>query len=263
MERRDAVRRSRVLVVAIAGLLLVAALAAGCGSTKTTPTTTPEEVGNVTGESIQAFAGNDFQVSLASNPSTGYAWSIMQVPDKAVAVQKGQSQFIQPASSSAVIGAGGTEVWTFTAVAPGTTNITFENKAPGASASTPPAWTHTVAVKVVAKPVTPPAAPKTYTDPKTPINETVGREFHINLTEQAASTGYKWLLSSSYDHTVCVFEGVQFINVNSAQMGSASTEVWRFLTKGKGTTKLTFRYVQPFDKTATPAKTVTFTVNVN
>lgn len=256
-------KRTRILIIAMAGLLLVAALAGGCGGTKTTPTTTPKEVGNVTGESITARAGQDFQVSLAENPSTGYTWAITTEPDKAVIVQKGASTFIQAPESSGLAGAPGTEVWTFTAVAAGNTNIVFENKQAGAKETDPPAWTHNVSVTVTAPPPTPPAAPKTYTDPKTPINETVGREFHINLSEQTASTGYKWLLSSGYNHSVCVFEGVTFIKATSGQMGAAETEVWRFLTKGKGTTKLTFNYVQPFDKTAAPSKTATFTVNVN
>ncbi|MHB8896047.1 MAG: protease inhibitor I42 family protein [Candidatus Geothermincolia bacterium] len=254
--------KKRVLVGVLASLLLLSMLAAGCGSsTKTTPTTTPKEVGNVTGESITAIAGQDFQVALSENPSTGFMWTITTTPDSKVVVQKGKSTFVQAPGSSAVAGAGGTEGWTFTAVAAGNTSIGFENKQAGAPASEPPAWSHTVAVKVTPPPATPPPAPKTYTDPKTPINETVGREFHINLSEQTASTGYKWLLNSGYNHSVCAFQGVKFINV-SGQSGAASTEVWRFLTKGKGTTKLTFNYVQPFNQSGTPAKTVTFTVNV-
>jgi inhibitor of cysteine peptidase len=255
--------RSRALVAVLAGMMLIAVLAAGCGSsTKTTPTTTPKEVGNVTGESLQEFAGTDFQVALPSNPTTGYSWSITQAPDSAIVVQKGQSTFVQAPSSSGVVGAGGTEVWTFTAVAAGTTNIVFTNQQAGAAADTPPAQTHNVSVLVVKKPTTPPAPPKTYTDPNVPINETIGREFHINLSEQTGSTGYKWLLSSNYNHSVAVFEGVRFLSVNSSAMGAAQTEVWRFLTKGAGTTKLTFRYVQSFNPNAAPAKTATFTVNV-
>lgn len=66
-----------------------------------------------------------------------------------------------------------------------------------------------------------------------------------------------------YDHSVCVFQGVYFITATDATMGAASTEVWKFKALGAGETKLTFSYVQPWDTAAEPAKTVTFTVNVN
>ncbi len=168
-----------------------------------------------------------------------------------------------PTTPAKLIGAGGKEVWTFKGVAPGKTDIMFENRQAGSDKSAPPGWTHNASVTVVAAPVKPPEPPKTYTNPKTPIAETVGREFHIDMSEQTASTGYKWLLSSGYDHKVCVFKGVKFLTPTSAAEGAPQTEVWRFETIGKGTTKLTFNYVQPFDKTAKPSQTLTFTVNVN
>lgn len=257
-------KTSRIMVLVLAGLLVAALAVAGCGGKKetTTPGTTPEEVGNVTGESITTRAAEDFQVSLAENPSTGYSWSVTTAPDKAIVVQKGESLFVPAPGSSGMVGAGGTEIWTFTAEAPGSTTIVFENRAPGAKDTDAPAWTHTVAVKVVQKPSTPVPEPRTYTDPNTPIEETVGREFHINMSEQTASTGYKWLLDSGYNHSVCVFEGVRFLSAGT-EMGAPQVEVWRFMTRGAGTTKLKFSYVRPFDKEGTPAKTATFTVNVS
>jgi predicted secreted protein len=203
-------------------------------------------------------------VSLASNPTTGYTWSITQAPDSKVVTQKGTSTFIAPAaSSSTVVGAGGLEVWTFHAVAKGNTNIVFENTQAQAPTGTPPAQTHNVSVTVVAAPTKPVPKPKTYTNAKTPINETVGNEFLINIPEQTGSTGFKWLLSSGYNHGVVVFEGVTFISATGGQIGAAQTEVWRFKSVGKGTTKLTFSYVQPFDKTTPAAQTMVFTVNIN
>ncbi|HEY5527318.1 MAG TPA: protease inhibitor I42 family protein [Candidatus Anoxymicrobiaceae bacterium] len=258
-------RRSRLLVVGLAGLLVAVMMVAGCGSSTTsTPSSTPTNqniVGSVTGESVQAFAGSDFKVSLASNPTTGYVWSITTPPSSAVVTQKGSSTFISSTTSTAVVGAGGLEVWTFHAVAAGTTQIVFTNQQAQSASGAQPAQTHVVSVQVVAKPTKPVSPPKTYTNPATPINETVGREFKINVPEQTASTGFKWLLASSYNHKVCVFEGVTFLAASS-QVGAAQTEVWRFLATGAGTTKLVFNYVQPFDKTTPPAKTLTFTVNV-
>jgi predicted secreted protein len=56
---------------------------------------------------------------------------------------------------------------------------------------------------------------------------------------------------------------VTFISATGGQIGAAQTEVWRFKSVGKGTTKLTFSYVQPFDKTTPAAQTMVFTVNIN
>lgn len=261
-----AVKRSKtVLVVVMLGLFLVGTLAmAGCSSsTPKPPTPPPPTPGNVTGESITATAGSTFKVSLAANPTTGYVWSITKAPDTKVVTQQGEPTYIWPVSSSATVGAGGTEVWTFKAVAAGSTNIVFTNTQVG-NTTAPPAWTHNVSVKVI--PPTPappkPLPIKTYTNPSTPISASPTQEFHINRSEQTGSTGFKWLLNSGYNHTVCVFEGVTFINSTSSAVGAASTEVWKFKALAKGTTYLTFNYVQPFDTTAKPAKTVTFTVNV-
>jgi len=258
------VKRSTLFVAVMAGLLVAVMVAAGCGSSggggSTTTPTTPI-VGPITGESIQAYAGTDFQVTLASNPTTGFTWSITTPPDNKVVTEKGSTFIAPPTGSNAVVGAGGQEVWTFHAVAPGNTTMVFANQR--AEAGTPPAQTHSVSVLVVAAPTKPVSKPKTYTNAKTPIKETAGREFLIDIPEQTASTGFKWLLSSGYNHKVTVFEGVTFIKATGSQLGTAQTEVWRFLAVGKGTTKLTFSYVQPFDKTAPPAQTLVFTVTVN
>ena len=256
--------KSRAFVVVLFGILVAVALISGCGSSTKTTSSTPSSsdvTGNVTGESIQANAGEQFQVTLESNPTTGYEWQITTKPDTKVVTEKG-STFIAP-TSSAVMGAPGTEVWTFQAVAAGKTNIVFENKQVSAAAGATPAQTHNVSVDVVAAPTTPPAAPKTYTNPATPISETVGNEFMIDVSEQTASTGYTWLLSSGYDHKVCVFKGVSWATATNAAPGAPQTETWRFAAVGKGSTKLTLNYIQPWNRSAKPAKTVTFTVNVN
>ncbi|MHB8896224.1 MAG: protease inhibitor I42 family protein [Candidatus Geothermincolia bacterium] len=44
--------------------------------------------------------------------------------------------------------------------------------------------------------------------------------------------------------------------------GVGGVEKWTFKAVGKGTGTIVMIYRQPFDKTAKPAKTVTFTINV-
>jgi inhibitor of cysteine peptidase len=62
---------------------------------------------------------------LDSNPSTGYGWQVGQVDD-AVLKQQGEPQFIQPADAPP--GAGGAQVFLFTAAAGGSTTLTLVYK---------------------------------------------------------------------------------------------------------------------------------------
>ena len=64
-------------------------------------------------------------VRLDSNPSTGYSWQVSQVDD-AVLKQQGEPQFIQPADAPP--GAGGAQVFLFTAAAGGSTTLTLVYK---------------------------------------------------------------------------------------------------------------------------------------
>gem|GEM_PF-1106077 len=256
-------RKSRILIaVMLLAVLLAVAMTAGCGtSTPTGNETSPGQItGNVTHEDVQATVGEQFNIALDSNPSTGYLWEITKQPTATIVQMEG-TKFEQSAGSTGLVGAGGEQVWKCKAMAVGQTDMIMENRKSGTAE---PAATHGVTVTVVApasKPASAAAKPKVYTSAATPINETVGNEFRINLSEQTASTGFKWLLSSSYNHKVCIFLGVLFGSASTTS-GSTQIETYRFKALAPGTTKLAFRYVQPWDSATAPAKTTTFTVNV-
>lgn len=72
---------------------------------------------------VQAKAGKTFAVTLTSNPSTGYSWGLAAEPDKKL-VTFVKSNYTHGKSNAD--GAGGTETWTFKAVAKGKTTITLE-----------------------------------------------------------------------------------------------------------------------------------------
>lgn len=252
-----------VLALLLSLLFIAVVMAgAGCGEKKEEVTEEPKLVGSVTSESMEVEAGQDFQVVLDANPSTGYDWTVAEKPDPNIVEQAGE-EAVQPPEGQTMTGAPIKEIWKFKAVAAGKTDIVFEN-ARSWEKDVPPAATHNVAVTAVAAHPKPaqPTEPRTYKDPDAPIAESVGNEFRIDLSEQTASTGFKWLLDSGYDHKVCVFQGVYFITAEGAAVGAASTEVWKFKALGAGTTKLVFNYIQPWEKDAAPARTVTFTVNV-
>jgi inhibitor of cysteine peptidase len=75
------------------------------------------------GASVDLAVGGTLVVALASNPSTGYAWVVEEpVPDQLE--QEGPAVYEEPeATDEPVVGAPGTETFTFTAVAAGSATL--------------------------------------------------------------------------------------------------------------------------------------------
>jgi predicted secreted protein len=98
------------------------------------------------GKTIGLKAGQILAVRLDSNPTTGYSWQASQV-DGAVLKQQGDPQFIRPADAPP--GAGGAQVFRFTATGMGTTTLTLAYKR-SFEPEAAPAQTFTVQVTVEA-----------------------------------------------------------------------------------------------------------------
>ncbi|WP_276004803.1 protease inhibitor I42 family protein [Mycobacterium heidelbergense] len=110
--------------------VLVASLGVGCAfPSRNPPTSKTLRVPmsdvlrqNVITQHVTLAVGNTLTVKLGSNYSTPYRWKAdTAIGDSAIVRQKSH-QFVQPTSDA--LGAPGTEVWTFTALKPGTTTIT-------------------------------------------------------------------------------------------------------------------------------------------
>lgn len=86
-------------------------LLAGCG-------TSTSLTGTDNGKTIQAHVGDEINIALDANPTTGYGWSI-EKSDGALLTLK-QSNY---AASSSAIGSGGTQTLTFVAKGVGTANL--------------------------------------------------------------------------------------------------------------------------------------------
>ena len=101
-------------------LLLSAAfvLAACAGQTESgsPPVTEPDEV-------IKVKAGEEFTITLETNPNTGLHWEVAVELDATILnVNNVRKEFVP---DSAREGSPGVDVWTFTAIAPGETTITL------------------------------------------------------------------------------------------------------------------------------------------
>lgn len=71
---------------------------------------------------ISASVGENFTISLESNQSTGYSWSVGMVSDNSQVVVAGMDYDLP---DNAKTGQGGAEVWHMKAVAPGTVKLMF------------------------------------------------------------------------------------------------------------------------------------------
>ena len=127
--------------------IVVAAGMAGCGGASNGSSTVITLSDADNGKSIAAKVGDQIQVLLAGNATTGYEWTVtMTDADKAVLQQQGDAVYTETSTNSSVVGGGGTYTFTFKAIATGTANPTFNYAR--SFESNPPAQTYTVTVSV-------------------------------------------------------------------------------------------------------------------
>jgi inhibitor of cysteine peptidase len=110
----------------ITGIITVLAIVAiaGVACTASADNSGPS-VFNVTesGKQIKLYPGDSLIVTLDSNPTTGFAWSIAGIGDEDV-VDEVSNEY--QGSDSGLMGAGGQEVWTFEAGDKGTSIIEMQ-----------------------------------------------------------------------------------------------------------------------------------------
>jgi inhibitor of cysteine peptidase len=75
------------------------------------------------GKQIELSPGDSLVVTLDSNPSTGFSWSISGITDEVV-IGEVSNEF--NGADTGMMGAGGQEVWTFEAVDKGTSTIEMQ-----------------------------------------------------------------------------------------------------------------------------------------
>jgi inhibitor of cysteine peptidase len=104
-------RVTRMLTLAILGATL-AMVAAGCASGPPAPLKLNMKD---SGSNQKLAVGQELRVALDSNPTTGYMWSV----DGAIPEQLSQTGDSEFQETSAAIGAGGIETWSFKAKSAG------------------------------------------------------------------------------------------------------------------------------------------------
>lgn len=118
-----------LVLLSVAMLVGISTLAAGCedkdegSGGEATPAPAEVQLTEVDDGSTVALASDGtLIVALASNPSTGYLWAIVS-PEPAFLELDGEPKFVPAGSTTAVPGAGGTQVFTLRATGAGTSTL--------------------------------------------------------------------------------------------------------------------------------------------
>jgi len=96
------------------------------------------------GKQVELSVGQTLVVTLASNVTTGYSWSLTDISNSSVISETG-NEYIAPETT--LMGAGGNEKWTFKALEKGTSIISMEYSRPWEK-DAPPADTFDLTVVV-------------------------------------------------------------------------------------------------------------------
>jgi predicted secreted protein len=109
-------RKSALLLCAFFLLLLLGGCGSGSGSS------TLNLAAKDAGKTFQVHPGDQVVIALAANPSTGFDWDIDQTDSAVLALQGKTFQ----AASSGLPGSGGTDTFTFKALAAGTVHLSLK-----------------------------------------------------------------------------------------------------------------------------------------
>lgn len=74
------------------------------------------------GRTIEISIDETFTVTLQSNPTTGYGWTVAAI-DSAILQQEGEKVYTQGNTDPNLVGAGGTETFTFSGLEAGQTTL--------------------------------------------------------------------------------------------------------------------------------------------
>ena len=86
------------------------------------------------GNTLRVRVGEEFRITLDSNPTTGYRWSLAQPIDKKI-LNLVSTEYIAPETDR--VGAGGHEIWIFRAIGRGSGTIALKYIRPWEKAEVP------------------------------------------------------------------------------------------------------------------------------
>lgn len=97
-----------------------------------------------------------------------------------------------------------------------------------------------------------------FTNPKKSVEARVGQRFIIVLGANH-TTGYRWEIANDGDKNIVELVGSEYKVTDDGKVGSGGREIWTFVARNQGKTKISFRYVRPWEKEA-GVKTTSFEI---
>lgn len=85
------------------------------------------------------------------------------------------------------------------------------------------------------------------------ISVNVGANFKLNLKSNP-TTGYQWQLAAPLDKSVLELVSSEYIAPNTNLTGADGKEIWIFKAVKSGKTKISFKYVRPWENVAPVAQ---------
>ena len=206
-------------VSTLVAILALAAVLAGASACNTVPT-------------IGVAPGDTFELSLDSNPTTGYSW---QAEFDQGYLEQVSYEFVPPQSE--MEGAGGTEIFTFQALEVGETELTMVYKRNWESE---PAKTRVFIIQI-----------------RDTFHVAPGDTFELSL-DSNPTTGYSW--QAEFDQEYLEQVSKEFVPSQSDMVGAGGTEIFTFQALEVGETELTMVYKRSWESES--AETRVFIIQI-
>ena len=80
------------------------------------------------GTTCELTAGESFEVRLAENPTTGYTWAVVKIPESLLQIET--ESFETEAADPRIVGRGGTKIFVFKTLQPGSGELDLRLRRP-------------------------------------------------------------------------------------------------------------------------------------
>ena len=111
-------------------------LLSACSGQTSTPIVSPPDIPSDQGYSatdpsvpLEVTAGTEFYIAAPSNPSTGYAWQVMNSWNPKIMVMHAAEY--QSTAPEGIVGGGGLDIWRFDALSAGDVTFVISSFPPG------------------------------------------------------------------------------------------------------------------------------------
>ena len=213
------------------------------------------------GKTLKVKVGDVIRIKLKSNRTTGYSWALVSGKTDAKVLKAGEIEYAVDEHPAGMVGVGGNDFCTFTALAPGKTDISLGYARPWEK-DKEPAQTFKLTVEVEgaaapaagakadAKAAAPAKAEVRLNDKDNGKTVKVAVDGTVILSlESNATTGFSWTKADKVDKDILKLEKNDYMqspNPNGLLgVGGTTVIVYRALKKGKA--KIDLTYMQPWN----------------